>query len=76
MAVNAGRAATTSATVVLATWLRASVALMVTLKVPAAVGVPLISPVEGLSVRPGGRLPALTAQVYGPVPPVSVGCWL
>jgi hypothetical protein len=32
--------------------------LDVSLKVPAAVGVPVIAPVDELSVRPEGRLPA------------------
>src|ERR1035441_7661834 len=32
--------------------------LDVSLKVPAAVGVPVIAPVDELSVRPDGRLPA------------------
>ncbi len=49
---------------------------MVDVKVPAVVGVPLTSPVDGSRVSPAGRLPALTTQVNGPVPPVSVGCWL
>ena len=36
-----------------------------------AVGVPLIVPPEA-SVKPGGRLPELTVQLYGGVPPVAV----
>ena len=41
-------------------------------KVPAAVGVPVIAPVEGASVRPGGRVPAeVTRPVNGAVPPLD-----
>ena len=45
-----------------------SVTVMVKLKEPAAVGVPLITPDE-LSVRPAGGLPALTEKLMGEVPP-------
>jgi hypothetical protein len=48
----------------------------VKLEVPAAVGVPLIAPEEAFSVRPAGRLPAETDQLYGVVPPVAVSVWL
>jgi hypothetical protein len=34
-----------------------SATLDVSLNVPAALGVPVIAPVDGLSVRPVGRLP-------------------
>jgi hypothetical protein len=44
-------------------------------KEPAAVGVPVIAPVEVLSVRPDGRAPT-TVNVYGEVPPVTVGAGL
>jgi hypothetical protein len=37
----------------------AFVALIVTLDVPAAVGVPVIAPVEVLTLKPAGRLVAL-----------------
>jgi hypothetical protein len=37
----------------------------------AAVGVPLITPVEAFRVSPAGRLPAVTDQLYGVVPPVA-----
>jgi hypothetical protein len=40
--------------------------------VPAAVGVPLIVPVELFSVKPGGRVPETIEYVNGPVPPVTV----
>jgi hypothetical protein len=38
----------------------------------AAVGVPLIVPVEEFSVTPAGKAPALIDQVYGAVPPFAV----
>lgn len=38
---------------------------------PVVVGVPLIVPVEGLSVSPGGREPENTFHVKGGVPPVT-----
>src|SRR6204780_5092191 len=41
-------------------------------KVPAAVGVPVIAPVVALSVRPAGSVPVATENVYGAVPPVTV----
>lgn len=62
--------------VVVATWLKESVTVMVTEKLPAAVGLPLTNPVEALIERPAGRLPAVTAQANGAVPPVRTGCWL
>jgi hypothetical protein len=37
--------------------------------VMAAVGVPLISPVDVFRLRPFGSVPAVSAQVYGGVPP-------
>jgi hypothetical protein len=40
-----------------------SVAVTVKLKVPAVVGVPVTAPVDALSVRPGGREPAVIANV-------------
>ena len=42
------------------------VAVTVPLKVPAVVGVPLITPAE-LKLKPGGRLPAVTLKVGAPV---------
>jgi hypothetical protein len=44
---------------------------MVKLEVPAAVGVPEITPVLALSVKPAGRLPVLTLHVYGATPPLA-----
>jgi len=38
--------------------------------VPAAVGVPEITPVVD-NVNPAGKLPVVTAQVYGETPPVA-----
>jgi hypothetical protein len=40
----------------------------VKVEVPAAVGVPLMAPVEDLSERPAGRVPLLNDHVMGPVP--------
>jgi hypothetical protein len=44
-----------------------SVSVTTTVLVPAAVGVPLIAPVEALSVKPGGR--PVAPQWYGALPP-------
>ena len=38
---------------------------------PAVVGVPLKAPLE-LKLKPGGRVPLATVQVYGAVPPDAV----
>ena len=47
----------------------------VTLKPRVAVigtaGVPLIRPLDALSDRPVGSVPAVNCQVYAPVPPVA-----
>ena len=48
-----------------------SVALMVKLAVPPAVGVPVIAPVVLFSERPSGSEPAETVYVYGDVPPLA-----
>jgi hypothetical protein len=48
-----------------------SATLDVSLNVPAAVGVPVIAPVDGLSVRPVGRLPPAIEKVYAGSPPVA-----
>ena len=50
----------------------ASVAVMVRFAVPLAVGVPLIAPVAVLRLRPGARLPAVMAKLYGAVPPAAL----
>jgi hypothetical protein len=39
--------------------------------VPLAVGVPEINPLAPASVSPGGRLPPVTDQAYGVVPPLA-----
>ena len=46
----------------------ALVALIVGVKTPVAVGVPLITPVEDTRLSPAGRAPFVTAQVIGVVP--------
>jgi hypothetical protein len=45
----------------------------VIVEVPAAVGVPLTSPVAGSIVKPAGKVPLETVNVFGEVPPVDVG---
>jgi hypothetical protein len=50
-----------------------SVTWMVKLKMPAVVGVPLICPVAEFSARPPGKAPTVTAQIYGGVPPLTIG---
>src|SRR5579871_156474 len=42
---------------------------MVKLKVPPAVGVPLITPEEAFRANPGGNPPPVSVQEYGPAPP-------
>jgi hypothetical protein len=49
-----------------------SVTVMVKLKVPVAVGVPEMTPLDVLSVVPVGSAPEVTANVYGDVPPCAV----
>lgn len=49
-----------------------SVTVRVKLAPPAAAGVPLMEPVEGFSVSPAGRVPAVMLQAYGAVPPDAV----
>ena len=49
----------------------ASVTWAVKLKLPEVVGVPLKTPAL-LSVKPAGAAPALTVQVFVPVPPVAL----
>lgn len=44
--------------------------------VPAPVGVPVIAPVEELSVKPLGRAPTEIDQVNGAVPPPPARVWL
>jgi hypothetical protein len=47
--------------------------VIVIVDVPAAVGVPLTSPVAGSIVNPAGNVPLVRANVFGEVPPVDVG---
>src|SRR4030067_826349 len=54
----------------------ASVALTVKFEVPAAVGVPLISPVVLLRLSPAGSAPTVTAHVIGALPPLPASVWL
>src|SRR5450756_332006 len=49
---------------------------MVKEKEPVAVGVPVMAPVAVLSERPVGSAPAVTAKVYGAVPPEAETVWL
>jgi hypothetical protein len=51
----------------------APVTVIVIVEVPAAVGVPLTSPVVESIVKPAGNVPLVTANVFGEVPPVEVG---
>jgi ABC-type thiamin/hydroxymethylpyrimidine transport system permease subunit len=53
------------------TGLLLSLTLAVKVNVPFAVGVPEISPLPAVSVKPVGRLPMVIDQVYVGVPPVA-----
>src|SRR3972149_4405203 len=53
-----------------------SVALTVKFEVPAAVGVPLISPVALLRLSAAGSAPTVTAHVMGDLPPLLARVWL
>src|SRR5687767_13798828 len=53
----------------------AAVARTVNVKVPAVVNVPDNTP-AGVSVRPAGNAPAVTANVYGAVPPLADKGWV
>ncbi len=48
-----------------------SVTITVKVEVPAALGVPAMTPVPGVRVAQEGRLPVAIAHVYGEVPPVA-----
>jgi hypothetical protein len=50
---------------------RESTTWAVKLNVPAVVGVPVIAPVDGFSVNPGGSEPLVIENVYGGTPPVA-----
>ena len=49
-----------------------SAAVIVKLKIPVVVGVPLNTPVPAFSASHDGKLPALTAKAYVPEPPVAL----
>ncbi len=55
--------------VVVSCGLLESVAVTVTVDVPATVGVPLIT--QPMAVRPAGKVPLTIVQLYGPLPPVT-----
>ena len=57
--------------VLVATLLSASTARTVTLLVPPAVGVPLITPVLELIDNPEGNAPALILHTNGALPPLA-----
>ena len=48
-----------------------SVTITVKAEVPDVVGTPLICPVAAFKVKPSGRAPTVTLQVYGVVPPLA-----
>ena len=48
-----------------------SVTVTVKAEVPDVVGTPLICPVAAFKVRPVGKAPTVTLQVYGVVPPLA-----
>jgi hypothetical protein len=48
------------------------VTVIVKLKVPVAVRVPEMIPVDGASVVPVGSAPDVTEKVYGAVPPCAL----
>ena len=53
----------------------ASLTSAVKLEVPAAVGIPEITPAP-VRLNPGGKLPAVSDHVYAGVPPVAASVWL
>ena len=53
-----------------------SVICTVKLLVPAVAGVPLITPVDALRLKPPGSVPTEILQLYGVLPPVAVNVWL
>jgi hypothetical protein len=61
---------------VLAVGVVASVTVTVKFEVAAVVGVPEITPVAGMSVNPAGKVPVVTAHVYGVVPLLAARVWL
>ena len=57
-----------------ASLLIALVAVIVKLKVPAVVGVPVIAPVVAFSVSPAGNAPVVTLKVMGALPVAAIDC--
>ena len=53
-----------------------SVAVIVKLNVAADDGVPVIAPLVAFNDSPVGKLPAVTANVDAPEPPVALTVWL
>ena len=53
-----------------------SVAVIVKLLVPLLLGAPEMRPLKPLSDSPAGNAPALTLNVWLPLPPVAVTFWL
>ena len=53
----------------------AFVALIVNLNVPIAVGIPVITPVVSLKIRPAGSVPLAIDQFIGIVP-VTLSLWM
>lgn len=51
--------------------LDASVTVIVGVAVTAVVGVPVIAQLFAVNANPAGRVPPVTVQTYGPVPPVT-----
>ena len=48
----------------------------VKLNVPAVVGVPVMAPVDGFSVKPAGSEPLIIENVYGGTPPEATNAEL
>ena len=69
----AGLIVSDTVAVLVCTGLLASVTLKVrAVPVTAAVGVPVMTPVEVFNVNPAGNAPLVSDQVYGVVPPEAV----
>jgi hypothetical protein len=69
---NGGGAAITMLKFAVAVTLLLSVSCTVKSEVPAALGVPLITPVPDASDNPAGSEPDVIAHVYGAIPPAPV----
>ena len=53
-----------------------SVTLIVKVLIPVVTGVPEMTPVAALRLRPVGSEPVLTEKVYGCTPPLTAMVWL